>query len=110
MSFRRINVLYIYDNSTVILTGFRWIISIACKKITVQCTHRARPIIAKRIRWARKVLYTIFFNYNDSIVHIRCKEGRTITVKFHKDNVIKAQVRVWKAYSLLRTMLLPTKV
>ena len=42
-----------------------------------------RPIIAKRPRMVKKVLYVIFFENNGAVMQILMLKGRTVTAKFY---------------------------
>ena len=52
--------------------------------------NQARPVIGKGRRRAKKILYAIFFNTNGYVVQISCKDSKTITGKFYKNEVLAA--------------------
>ena len=47
--------------------------------------------IAKRIKSAAKVLYTVFFNCDGPRVQISIANGKTITGKFYKNGVLSKE-------------------
>ena len=55
-----------------------------------------RPVIAKRQKSAKKVLYTIFFNSSGPVVQIPSKEGTSITGKFYKNTVLNKIKKIYK--------------
>ncbi|MCU7801502.1 MAG: transposase [gamma proteobacterium symbiont of Lucinoma myriamae] len=55
-----------------------------------------RPIIAKRSRSAKKVLYSIFFNSSGPVVQIPTPNGRSITGNFYKNSVLKKVKQVYE--------------
>ena len=60
---------------------------------------QSRPVIAKRIKSAGKVLHAIFFNSDGPIAQIPVQNGKTVTGKFYKDHVLS---KVKKHYQKLR--------
>ena len=55
-----------------------------------------RPVVCKRQKSAKKVLYTIFFNSCGPVVQIPSETGKSITGKFYKDVVLKKVKKFYK--------------
>ena len=51
--------------------------------------HSKRPISAKRSLSTKKVLYAIFFSGEGVAIKVPVKKGKSITVKYYKDVVLK---------------------
>ena len=61
--------------------------------------HQKRPVVAKRIKSTKKILYTIFFNHLGPVVQIPSETGKSITGTYYKNVVLK---KVKKFYELKR--------
>ena len=48
-----------------------------------------RPVIAKRLLSAKKIMMAIFFNINGPVIQIAVPKGRSVTGKFYKCKVLK---------------------
>ena len=55
-----------------------------------------RPVVCKRQKSAKKVIYTIFFNSCGPVVQIASETGKSITGKFYKDVVLKKEKKFYK--------------
>ena len=55
-----------------------------------------RPIIAKRTRTVKKVLYVIFFDNKGPVMQIPVPKGRTVTAKFYKNVVLRKLKKYYK--------------
>ena len=57
---------------------------------------QTRPVVCKRQKSAKKVMYTIFFNSCGPVVQIPSETGKSITGKFYKDVVLKKVKKFYK--------------
>lgn len=51
--------------------------------------HGRRPVIAKRILSAKKVMMAVFFNINGPVLQVSVPKGRSVTGNFYKNKVLK---------------------
>ena len=51
--------------------------------------HQKRPIVAKRQKSTKKILYTIFFNSCGPVLQFPSKPGKSITSRFYKNVILK---------------------
>lgn len=58
--------------------------------------HQKRPVVAKRQKSSKKILYTIFFNHLGPVVQIPTPSGKSITGTYYKNVVLKQIKRFYE--------------
>lgn len=58
--------------------------------------YQKRPVVAKRQKSSKKVLYTIFFNHLGPVIQIPSQSGKSITGTFYKNVVLKRIKRFYE--------------